>query len=106
MSTYVHADGGPTREGARFDDTLWGVYIRGVDEWYAATSRAEAENHANDLNTAILRNYAKRGRSRFDPVCWAVPDYWPFGPERHAHSLAQASEELKVRAAQKSEAGA
>lgn len=84
---YQHADGGYTR--AVFDENLWGVYVRGADDWYASASRAAAEEHAHALNTSLLRNYEKRGRHGFDPVCWAIPDYWPLGADAHAHELAR-----------------
>lgn len=89
--SYVHADGGPTRDGVTFDDTLWGVYVRGMDEWFAASGRRAAENHAQALNAAMI------GRVRtphpFDPICWAVPDYWPFDATAHALALSRQAAE-------------
>lgn len=79
---YTHADGAVTDFDKR-DPALWGVYVRGQDEWFAAASREGAEEYAQTLNRevcAVLKN-------RLSPTLWAVPDYWPWSAEDHAAEI-------------------
>lgn len=90
--SYTHADGAVTDFDKR-EPSLWGVYIRGQDEWLAAPSRYDAEQDAQYLNG----NVCSMSKTRMSPVLWAVPDLWPWSDEDHAA-------ELKKRAAEEHEA--
>lgn len=80
--SYTHADGAVTDFDKR-EPALWGVYVRGQDEWFPATDREGAEQYAHSINTEVC----KLIKNRLSPNLWAVPDFWPWSVEDHAAEL-------------------
>lgn len=80
---HTHVDGSFSYPDA--EPPLWGVYVRGMDEWHAAASWSDAMKRANGLNAAI----ASREPRENDPHVWSIPDLWPFNGEDHAADLAK-----------------
>lgn len=80
---YTHVDGSFSYPDA--EPALWGVYVRGMDEWHAAQSWHDAMKDANTLNGAI----AIREPRENDPFVWSVPDLWPFSGDDHAADLSK-----------------
>lgn len=78
---YTHVDGSFSYPDA--EPPLWGIYIRGMDEWRAAKSWHGAMQMANGLNAEI----ASREPRENDPHVWAVPDLWPWSGADHALDL-------------------
>lgn len=78
---HTHVDGSFSHPDA--DPPLWGVYVRGMDEWHAAASWHDAMNRSNALNVSI----ASRAPREHDPHIWSIPDLWPFSGDDHAVEL-------------------
>lgn len=81
---HQHADGS-RRQHTASELELWGVYLRGADEWHAAKSMWDAVKMAHITNADFFATEP----SPNDPWFWATPDVWPFTPEEHAADLGQ-----------------
>jgi len=79
--SHAHVDGSHSTA----DDTLWGVYIIGMDEWRASNGRLEAMTLAQSINQSII--YQQQDNHPFDPWMWAMPDLWPGDAADHEKHL-------------------
>ena len=79
---HTHADGSQTEY---ITPELWGVYVRGQDEWRAYESRKDAEVAAQAINDKIC----SLTKNLHSPHVWAIPDLWPWSAEDHASELAK-----------------
>ena len=79
---YMHVDGRRTVA----DENLWGVYLKGPDEWHAAKSMWHAMELAHQTNADWIK-HSKRDPSLNDPHFWATPDLWPFTESEHQRIL-------------------
>ncbi len=83
VRAHTHADGRRTEIA---DDNLWGVYLRGADEWHAANSMWDAMKTAQETNAAYWKQ-TQKDPSPNDPWFWAIPDVWPFTESAHKDAL-------------------